>query len=115
MDKTEGSTSSNERRTLAENIGAKAERKLNAKADGRHSIWFGLGMMGLIGWSVVVPTLAGAALGMWLDKHDPAKKHWTLTLMVAGLSAGCINAWLWVDKEDKAIHEQYRKRKNDDE
>ena len=28
-------------------------------------------MMGLIGWSVAVPTLLGAALGIWLDKHHP--------------------------------------------
>ena len=26
-------------------------------------------MMGLIGWSVAVPTLLGAALGLWLDKN----------------------------------------------
>jgi len=24
-------------------------------------------MMGLIGWSVAIPTLLGAALGLWLD------------------------------------------------
>jgi predicted F0F1-ATPase subunit len=36
-------------------------------------VWFGLGMMGLIGWSVVVPTLLGAALGIWLDAHHPGK------------------------------------------
>ena len=42
-------------------------------------------MMGLIGWSVVVPTLLGAALGIWLDKHHPGKHSWTLALLVAGL------------------------------
>ena len=28
--------------------------------------WFGLGMMRLVGWSVAVPTLLGAAIGLWL-------------------------------------------------
>jgi len=28
-------------------------------------------MMGLIGWSVVVPTLLGAAFGIWLDNRHP--------------------------------------------
>ena len=52
--------------TLAEQVGAKAARKLRAQ---RHppGVWFGLGMMGLIGWSVAIPTLLGAALGLWLD------------------------------------------------
>jgi ATP synthase protein I len=35
------------------------------------TVWFGLGMMGLIGWSVAIPTLLGAALGLWLDKRHP--------------------------------------------
>ena len=67
---------------------------------------FGLGMMGLIGWSVAIPTLLGAALGMWLDRHYPGKHAWTLALLVAGLSIGCLNAWHWVAKEDKAMRDE---------
>jgi ATP synthase protein I len=52
---------------------------------------------------VVVPTLAGAALGFWLDKHFPGRHAWTLALLVAGLTSGCFNAWHWIDKEDKAM------------
>jgi ATP synthase protein I len=62
-------------------------------------------MMGLIGWSVAVPTLLGAALGLWLDSSHPGAQSWTLALLVAGLALGCLNAWLWVAKEDRAIHE----------
>ncbi len=69
-------------------------------------VWFGLGMMGLIGWSVVVPTLLGAALGIWLDKHQLGKHPWTLALLVAGLVMGCVNAWRWVAKEEKAMREE---------
>jgi ATP synthase protein I len=28
-----------------------------------------------------------------------------LVLLVAGLVIGCINAWHWVDKEDKAMRD----------
>ena len=41
-------------------------------------------MMGLIGWSVVVPTLLGAAMGVWLDSHHPGAHQWSLALMMAG-------------------------------
>jgi ATP synthase protein I len=90
---------------FAAQVGAKAARKLNARKS-TQGVWFGLGMMGLVGWSVAVPTLLGAALGIWLDKHHPGKHPWTLALLVAGLALGCLNAWHWVAKEDKAMREE---------
>ena len=92
--------------TFAEQVGAKALRKLKARRDGAPGVWSGLGMTGLIGWSVAVPTLAGAALGLWLDKHHPGGHSWTLALLMAGLMIGCLNAWHWVAKEDKAMREE---------
>lgn len=91
---------------FAEQVGAKATRKLKARRNNTSGVWFGLGMMGLIGWSVVVPTLLGAALGLWLDQRYPGGRSWTLALLVAGLIIGCFNAWHWVDKEDKAMRDE---------
>ena len=91
--------------TLASQVGAKAARKLKARRKTAPVVWSGLGMMGLIGWSVVVPTLLGAGLGMWLDQHHPGKHAWTLALLMAGLALGCLNAWHWVANEDKAMRE----------
>ena len=96
--------------SLSDEVGTKATRKLKARRNPPPTVWFGLGMMGLIGWSVVVPTLLGAALGLWLDKHHPGKHAWTLALLVAGLAIGCFNAWHWVDKEDKAMREEQEER-----
>ncbi|MDI1250342.1 MAG: AtpZ/AtpI family protein [Lacunisphaera sp.] len=92
--------------TLAGQVGAKAARKLQARRNSRPGVWFGLGMMGLIGWSVVVPTLLGAGLGIWLDRTYPGGRSWTLALLVAGLAVGCLNAWLWVAKEEKSMREE---------
>jgi len=94
------------RRNLADQIGKKAARKLKARRHSHPGVWFGLGMMGLVGWSVVVPTLLGAMLGLWLDKSDPGSHSWTLALLAVGLVLGCINAWHWVDKEDKAMRNE---------
>ena len=90
---------------LSREVGAKAARKLHARRS-TSGVWFGLGMMGLIGWSVVVPTLLGAALGIWLDKRHPGVHSWTLTLLIIGLVVGCLNAWHWVDKEDREMREE---------
>ncbi len=92
--------------TIADQIGDKAERKLRARQQQGAEVWFGLGMMGLIGWSVTVPTLLGAALGVWLDRHHPTSHPWTLALLMAGLVLGCTNAWHWIAKEQKAMHER---------
>ena len=90
---------------LAQQLGAKAALKLKAQRNPAPGVWFGLGLMGIVGWSVVVPTLLGAALGLWLDRHYPGTHRWTLALMAAGLVLGCFNAWVWVTKEDAAMHQ----------
>src|ERR1700677_2752027 len=86
--------------TFSKQVRAQASRKIEARRS-THGVWFGLGMMGLIGWSVALPTLVGAALGRWLDERNPGRHSWTLALLVGGLVIGCLNAWHWVAKEDK--------------
>ncbi len=88
---------------FSDEVAAKAARKLSARRHPGRGVWFGLGMMGLIGWSVVVPTLLGAGLGIWLDSHYPGRHSWTLMLLVIGLVLGCAQAWHWVSKEEKAM------------
>jgi len=86
-------------------IRAKAIRKLRAKRESQQGVWFGLGMMGLIGWSVTVPTLLGAGLGFWLDKRFPGTHSWILTMLLLGLVVGCLNAWHWIRKESVEMEE----------
>lgn len=83
----------------ADEIGARAERKLRARAEGRHGLLFGLGMFGLIGWAIAVPTLIGIAVGSLLDRAYPAGFSWTLSLLFAGVALGCWNAWYWLRTE----------------
>jgi len=63
-------------------------------------------MMGLIGWSVVVPTLLGAALGTWLDKSYSDSHSWTLVFLVAGLCIGCLNVWRWMSKQHHDMQDE---------
>jgi ATP synthase protein I len=88
-------------------VGAKTARKLRSRSN-PESVWFGLGMMGLVGWSVVVPTLLGTALGFWLDRSASGEHSWTIALLFVGLAIGCLNAWYWVAREERAIRDQTR-------
>lgn len=90
-----------EEREAAERIGRSAARKIRARREGERSVWFGLGMFGLVGWAVALPTLAGVALGLWLDSAAPTDFSWTLALLLAGVVLGCANAWYWVSRESR--------------
>lgn len=90
-------------------MGEKQERKLQAQRK-RKSVWSGLGLFGMIGWSIAVPTIVGAGLGVWLDKKYEGDFSWTLSLLILGLASGCFIAWNWVQKENKEIN-----KRNEDE
>jgi ATP synthase protein I len=89
---------------FSQQIAEKEKRKQKALRDNKQSVWFGLGMFGMVGWSVVAPTLLGALLGIWLDKTYPQSFSWTLSFLVLGLVMGGLVAAHWVTKEDKEIN-----------
>lgn len=86
-------------------VGSKAGRKLRAQRDVKRHIWQGLGMMGIVGWSMAVPILLGLALGGWLDNCCAGRYTWTLNLLIVGLLLGCVNVYRWVSKEQRAIND----------
>jgi ATP synthase protein I len=90
---------------FARQVALKAARKSKARRLGKRTIWFGLGMSGLIGWTVAIPTLGGALFGVWWDRHHPGPHSWTLALLVGGLTLGCANAWYWVSRQDQAMND----------
>lgn len=74
-------------------------RKQVAAQQPARSPLLGLGMFGVIGWSVALPTLMGIAVGSWLDRRWPGTVSWTLTAMLVGLLIGCGLAWHWVSAD----------------
>jgi ATP synthase protein I len=105
MDEDNKANGANMESDFSRQVAAQASRKLKAQRGTKRSVWFGLGMSGLIGWSVTVPTLIGAAVGIWVDRNYPSTLSWTLMLLLFGLIIGCLNAWHWVDSEYKGMQE----------
>ena len=95
----------NSKNGFIKRVAEKEKRKLKFQKQDKRSAWSGLGLFGIVGWSVVVPALLGTALGIWLDKKHPQTFSWTISLLLAGLAAGCIVAWHWIDKENKEINQ----------
>jgi ATP synthase protein I len=86
------------RRRFTRQVTRKEALRMKSINDPDRSVWFGLGMFGVVGWSVVVPTLIGTALGIWIDSTWPSSFSWTLMLLIGGVMLGCLNAWYWVRK-----------------
>jgi ATP synthase protein I len=93
---------------LGEEIRGKEARKIRARAEREESVWFGLGMFGLVGWSVAIPTVVFLALGLWIDRTYPSGRSWTLMMLVLGLGLGALNAWYWISQERKKIERPER-------
>lgn len=81
-------------------VAAEERRKLRARKEDR-GVWFGLGMFGLVGWSVAIPTVLGVALGVWLDTVFEGTRSWTLSFLGVGIVVGCLNAWFWINRESR--------------
>lgn len=80
-------------------------RKLRSLKQGKH-VWFGLGLFGMVGWSIAVPAVVGTFIGLWIDSNLLGRYSWTLMLFIAGLGLGCYNAWYWLQKERESISKE---------
>lgn len=88
---------------LGRRIGSRERRKVRARASRDRTLWHGVGAAGLVGWSIAVPTVIGALLGLWIDRNWPGELSWTLALLLAGVALGCLNAGYWISKESRMI------------
>ena len=100
---------------VVEELSEEIRRKRAARDRGDESVWFGFGMFGLIGWSVSLPALLGLLLGIWIDNTFETGRSWTLIMLMAGVTLGCINAWYWISRERDEIHADLEDRQEDDD
>lgn len=105
---TEEKLSSRDRRRkqaedFTRKVDIKEKRRIKGKTHKDETVWFGLGMIGVVGWSVAIPTLIGTAIGLWIDQSWPSRFSWTLMLLVLGVALGCLDAWYWVKKARENI------------
>jgi ATP synthase protein I len=83
----------------AEDIARRARRMKEARDNPGPSPLRGIGTFGMIGWSIAVPTVGGAFLGLWLDRIAPQGFSWTLALILGGVVLGAFIAAAWINKE----------------
>ena len=91
------------KRDFPQEVDVRERRKLRARKKKVDEVWFGLGMFGMVGWSVAIPTVIGIFIGVWIDLTWTSRYSWTLMLLVVGLGVGCANAWFWINRQRRCI------------
>lgn len=68
-------------------------RERRARGDAERSLAQNLALAGVLGWTIVLPALAGVLLGRWLDRLLHTGIVMTSALLFIGVAAGCGLAW----------------------
>jgi len=80
-------------------VADRAERLKRARKEGDRGFWQNLGLIGSVGWMVILPAVGGGLLGRYIDQKTDSPISWALTLVVVGLALGCIAAWQHIGRE----------------
>jgi len=65
--------------------------------EGDLSVGRRLAQIGVLGWILVLPTLAGLFFGRWLDAKLETGIFWSAPFLLIGLCIGGWTAWKWMN------------------
>lgn len=82
-----------------------AERHTRGQCDPEPSLGSRLAQIGVLGWTIVVPTLIGLALGRWLDRLFGTRVFFSAPLLMIGAAFGLWSAWKWMHRQQRSDHE----------
>lgn len=70
-----------------------------AREDPEPSLARRLGQIGILGWTIVLPTLLGLAGGRWLDRVAGTGVFFSAPLLMIGAAIGLWSAWKWMHRQ----------------
>lgn len=77
----------------------RARRHRLWQSQGEPSVIRFVGQIGVLGWIIVTPTLAGLFIGRWVDSRLSSGIFWSAPLMLVGVVIGCWSAWRWMHRQ----------------
>ena len=81
---------------LSEAARRAAERAHEGQKNPEPSLGARVGQVGILGWTIVVPTLIGLFLGRWLDRALATNIQFSATFLMLGAVIGFWSAWKWM-------------------
>lgn len=83
---------------LAEAARRAAARTQEGQEDPEPSLGTRLGQIGILGWTIVVPTLVALFLGRWLDREFESGIFFSAPFIMIGAAFGFWSAWKWMHR-----------------
>lgn len=71
-------------------------RQRSGEMDGDVNVTQHLARIGVLGWTIITPPLAGLLLGRWLDHRSGTGVTFSAALLLGGFAAGAWSAWKWM-------------------
>jgi ATP synthase protein I len=84
---------------LAEAARKAAARERELRQDPEPSLGKRLGQIGVLGWIIVLPALAGVFAGRWLDRTMHSGVFFSAPLVMLGAALGLWLAWKWMSRQ----------------
>ncbi|OUL95659.1 AtpZ/AtpI family protein [Paraburkholderia hospita] len=78
-----------------------AKRDATGREEPEPSLGARLGQIGVLGWTIVLPTLLGLALGRWLDRFAGTRVFFSAPLLMIGAAIGLWSAWRWMHRQQR--------------
>jgi ATP synthase protein I len=83
---------------LAEAARRAAERERQGAENPEPSLGVRFGQIGILGWTIIVPTLIGVFIGRWLDQTFSSGVFFSAPLIMIGAAVGFWSAWKWMHR-----------------
>jgi ATP synthase protein I len=84
---------------LAQAADRAAKREAEGRADPEPSLGARLGQIGILGWTIVLPTLLCLFFGRWLDRIFGTGIFFAAPLLMVGAAFGFWSAWRWMHRQ----------------
>ena len=81
---------------LVREVRRERDRRAAWRQEGDVSVARRLAQIGVLGWIIVGPMLAGLFFGRWLDARFGSGLFWSAPLLMLGLGLGGWFAWKWM-------------------
>lgn len=75
-----------------EDVDKSAKNLMKARRE-KSSFWHYAYIIGVGGWLFVIPIVAGAYIGRYLDKKTEGGISWAITFIIIGIAIGIYNIW----------------------
>ena len=83
---------------VVEAVRRAAERERQGEADPEPSLARRLGQIGLLGWTILVPTMLGVVAGRLLDRSFGTGIFFSAPFIMIGAGVGLWLAFRWMDR-----------------